>query len=172
MHITPLNATHAAPYRALMLHAYEHAADAFTSTPAERAAEPMSWWEDRLHHPQGEMLAFGAFDQTALIGTVALEFSLKPKTQHKALVVAMMVVDAWRGQGVARALMQAAIDHCKARGDIRVMQLEVTHGNAPAQHLYQSMGFVTYGLEPMAVRTERGYLDKQHLWMALGDPSQ
>jgi GNAT superfamily N-acetyltransferase len=169
MHITALNATHAAPYRALMLHAYGHAADAFTSTPAEREAEPMSWWEDRLNHPQGAMLAFGAFDQTELIGTVAVEFSLKPKTQHKAMVVAMMVLDAWRGQGVARALLQAAIDHCKSRGDIRVVQLEVTHGNAPAQHLYQSLGFVPYGLEPMAVRTEHSFLAKQHLWLELPD---
>jgi hypothetical protein len=30
-----------------MLRAYEVAADAFTSTPEERAAEPESWWVKR-----------------------------------------------------------------------------------------------------------------------------
>ena len=34
------------------------------------------------------MVAFGTFEQQALTGTVALEYSAKPKTQHKALVVA------------------------------------------------------------------------------------
>lgn len=42
--VVPLRAADAPAYRALMLHAYESAADAFTSTPQERAAAPLSWW--------------------------------------------------------------------------------------------------------------------------------
>jgi hypothetical protein len=47
MHVARLIAADAPRYRALMLHAYEVAADAFTSTPEERAAEPESWWVKR-----------------------------------------------------------------------------------------------------------------------------
>ena len=61
MHVTRLVATDAARYRQLMLHAYEVAADAFTSTPDERAAEPDSWWMNRIADPRSLSASFGAF---------------------------------------------------------------------------------------------------------------
>ena len=38
------------------------------------------------------MVAFGDFEGSSLVGTVALEFSAKPKTKHKALVIGMYVL--------------------------------------------------------------------------------
>ena len=143
MHIEVLSAANAMQYKSVMLHAYEHAADAFTSTPDERAKEPDSWWVKRIADPEKLTVAFGVFDNSHLIGTVALEFSPKPKTKHKALVVGMYVMPNWREKGVARALLQAAIEHCVTRGDIRSVQLEVTDGNAPALALYEKWGFET-----------------------------
>jgi GNAT superfamily N-acetyltransferase len=96
-----------------MLHAYEHAADAFTSTPEERAKEPDEWWVTRIAHPDEMTVAFGDFDREDITGTVALEFSAKPKTRHKALVVGMYVLPNARRNGSARALLQAAIERCK-----------------------------------------------------------
>lgn len=172
MHIAVLAAADAAPYKALMLHAYAHAADAFTSTPEERASEPDSWWLQRIANPGGLTIGFGAFDGGALVGTVALEFSAKPKTRHKALLVAMFVREEHRGGGVARQLLQVAIDHCRQRGGIRVLQLEVTDGNLPAQRLYQRLGFQPYGVEPLAVLTPGGYRSKVHMWLDLAPHAQ
>ena len=167
MHVAVLSASDAQQYRALMLHAYEHAADAFTSTVEERAREPESWWIQRIADPTGMAIAFGAFEGTALVGTVALEFSAKPKTKHKALVIGMYVMPEWRGNGAARALLQAAIDRCKSRGDILVVQLTVTEGNEPAVALYRSAGFQPFGTEPMAIRTSGGFGAKVHMWLDL-----
>ncbi len=153
-----------------MLHAYQHAADAFTSTPEERAEEPDDWWIRRIAHPAGITVAFGHFAGEHLVGTVALEFSAKPKTKHKALVIGMYVMPAARGRGVARALLQAAIQFCITRGDICAVQLEVTQGNAPALTLYESLGFKTYGVEPMAVLTPAGFKSKAHMWLSLSRP--
>jgi len=150
-----------------MLHAYEHAAEAFTSTPEERAKEPDEWWIKRIAHPDGMTVAFGCFEHERLVGTVALEFSPKPKTKHKALVVGMYVLPSSRGKGSARALLLAAIQFCKERGDIRAVQLEVTEGNAPALSLYESLGFKAYGVEPMAVLTPTGFRSKVHMWLGL-----
>src|SRR5690349_8579981 len=111
MKITPLAAEHASQYRELMLHGYEHAPDAFTSTVDERAAMPVSWWARRAADPEGKSIAFGAFVDEQLVGTVALEFSTRPKTQHKALLIGMYVLEAWRGKGVARQLVAAAVDY-------------------------------------------------------------
>ena len=170
MTVVVLAASDAAPYKALMLHAYEHAADAFTSTPEERAKEPDDWWVRRIAHPEGLTVAFGDFEGESLVGTVALEFSAKPKTRHKALVVGMYVIAPARGRGSARTLLQAAIQFCKVRGDIRAVQLEVTEGNSSAIALYESLGFKAYGVEPMAVLTPSGFRSKVHMWLSL--PSQ
>jgi ribosomal protein S18 acetylase RimI-like enzyme len=154
-----------------MLHAYEHAADAFTSTPEERAKEPDEWWIKRIAHPEGMTVAFGDFEGESLVGTVALEFSAKPKTKHKALVVGMYVLPLSRGNGSGRALLQAAIHFCMERGDIRAVQLEVTEANTPALSLYESLGFKAYGVEPMAVLTPTGFKSKIHMWLSLPGPA-
>ena len=119
-----------------MLQAYELAADAFTSTAAERAAEPEAFWVQRIAAPSGLSEALGAFEGDELIGTVALEYSSKPKTRHKALVIGMYAAPAARGKGVGRALLDAAIAQARAREGLLVITLTVTEGNAPAVNLH------------------------------------
>lgn len=167
MHISPLIAAHAMVYKALMLHAYEHAADSFTSTPQERALQPDSWWINRIADSAGLLVVWGAFNEAGLVGTVYVEFAARAKTRHKALIVAMFVREECRGEGVARELMRAAIQHGLEREGLRLLQLEVTQGNAPAERLYQSLGFQIYGVEPMAVLTPSGYRSKVHMWLDL-----
>jgi ribosomal protein S18 acetylase RimI-like enzyme len=167
MHVAELSAQDASRYRSLMLHAYEHAADAFTSTAEERAAEPESWWLERIGGPHGRKVAFGAFDGSELVGTVALEYSHKPKTLHRALVIGMYVLPGSRSSGVGRALLDAACRHALARPGMRTMVLTVTEGNAPAIALYRSFGFQPVGTEPMAILTPSGYKAKLHMWKNL-----
>ena len=70
-------------------------------------------------------------------------------------------------QGLASKLMGAAVQHSMTRPGLRVLQLEVTQGNTAAQHLYQSLGFEPFGVEPMAVWTPDGYRSKVHMWLDL-----
>jgi len=167
MHVTLLKSSHAATYRRLMLEAYEHAADAFTSTAEERAREPEAFWVERIADPAGLGVAFGAFERDDLVGTVAREFSAKPKTRHKALVIGMYVAPAARGGGTGRALLAAAIDHAEAREHILRMGLTVTEDNAPALNLYRSAGFEPFGVEPMAILTPGGFKNKVHMSRAV-----
>ena len=164
MNIIPLTAEHAAPYRDLMLHGYEHAPDAFTSTPQERAAMPLSWWAQRIADPAGMGVAFGAMEEEHLVGTVALEFSSKPKTRHKAHLIGMYVLESWRGHGIGRRLVAAALEHAARQPGIALVTLTVTEGNASAVGLYEAAGFRSFGVEPMAIRTPAGYKAKVHMW--------
>ena len=150
-----------------MLEAYELAADAFTSTVEERAAEPESFWVKRIADPTCMTAAFGAFEGEELIGTVALEFSAKPKTKHKALVIGMYVTSAARGRGAGRALLAAAIEHAKAKQEVLLLTLTATEGNEPAIRLYRAAGFDVFGIEPMAILTPSGYKAKVHMWLPL-----
>ena len=164
MIIIPLTTGHAAQYRELMLHAYEHAADAFTSTPEERAALPLSWWGERIADPRGLGVAFGAMDGKQLVGTVGLEYSSKPKTRHKAHLIGMYVLASRRGHGLGHRLVDAALEHARQREGIALVTLTVTEGNAPAIALYEAAGFRRFGVEPMAILTPGGYKAKVHMW--------
>jgi GNAT superfamily N-acetyltransferase len=167
MHVALLKASDATQYRKLMLQAYELAADAFTSTAAGREAEPESFWVKRIADPSGTGAAFGAFEGQELVGTVALEFSAKPKTKHKALVIGMYVSPGARGTGAGRALLEAAVEYARAREGMLQLTLTVTEGNAPAASLYASAGFQSFGIEPMAILTPGGYKAKIHMWLPL-----
>jgi ribosomal protein S18 acetylase RimI-like enzyme len=167
MHVALLTASNTQQYRQLMLEAYDRAADAFTSTAAERAAEPESWWLKRIADPSGLKVAFGAFVGSSLVGTVALEFSSKPKTKHKALLIGMYVSAESRRCGAGKALLQAAIQHAQARAGTLVLALTVTEGNNAAVKLYQAAGFEAFGTEPMAIRTSSGFTSKIHMWRAI-----
>jgi ribosomal protein S18 acetylase RimI-like enzyme len=164
MTIIPLTPQHALQYRDLMLHGYEHSPDAFTSTPQERADLPLSWWAQRIADPQGLGLAFGAMDEDRLVGTVALEFSSKPKTSHRAHLIGMYVLHSHRGQGLGRRLVDTALAHAAQRPGVAVITLTVTEGNGPAVALYEAAGFRAFGVEPMALKTPGGYKAKVHMW--------
>lgn len=167
MRISAFTASDAPQYRELMLEAYVQAADAFTSTAEERAKEPLSWWANRISSPSGLSQSFGAFQGEQLVGTVALEYSAKPKTQHSALVIGMYVRPTVRRLGAGAKLMQAAIAAARARPGLRVLRLTVTQGNEAAIRLYESVGFATWGVEPMAILTPSGYRAKVHMAMQL-----
>lgn len=167
MHITTLTPAHAVPYRQLMLEAYEQAPDAFTTTADERRAAPESWWVQRIGSATGLNTSFGAWEGERLVGTVALEYTAKPKTRHAALVLGMYVQPAQRGQGLGRVLMQAAIAAAAARPEVLMLTLTLTEGNAAAQRLYESVGFVTWGTQPQAIRTASGLKGKVHMSLAL-----
>jgi RimJ/RimL family protein N-acetyltransferase len=167
MEVKPLSPFDADAYRSLMLQGYAQAADAFTSTAQERAAEPLRWWQSRIQDASGLSQAFGVFDAGVLVGSVAIEYSAKAKTRHKGLVVGMYVAQAHQNRGAGRSLMQAAIAHACARHAVRLLTLTVTEGNVPAIRLYESLGFQTFGVEPLAIYTGAAYKAKVHMALRL-----
>ena len=75
MIIRRLVASHASAYRALMLDAYALHPDAFTSSVAERAALPITWWASRLAGgPDSSQLVVGIFKDDELAGAAGLSF--------------------------------------------------------------------------------------------------
>ena len=171
MHVARLAASDVPRYRELMLHAYAAAPDAFTSAAEERAAESDSWWLKRIADPGGQSLAFGAFHEGQLVGTVTVEFATKPKTRHKAKLIGMFVRESFRGMGGGAMLVQAALAAARDRPEVRVVTLTVTEGNTPAVDLYEHCGFRQFGVEPMAIATAQGYKSRVHMWLPLGESS-
>jgi RimJ/RimL family protein N-acetyltransferase len=165
MKVRALAASDAQAYRVLMLQAYGAYPQAFTSSVAERAAMPISWWEARLQSPLDRVI--GAFDGNGLVGIVGLAFEPREKARHKVTLFGMYVAEAFQQRGLGRRLVEAALDEARRHPGLKLIQLTVTAGNDPAFALYRRCGFIQYGLEPLAVRVGIDYFDKIHMWREL-----
>jgi len=68
----------------------------------------------------------------------------RPSQAHSG-VLGMGVIEPYRGRGIGRALMDAALKAAKAKGLTRV-ELTVRVDNEPAKKLYDAFGFVVEGI--------------------------
>lgn len=68
----------------------------------------------------------------------------------------VLVGARWRGQGLGRLLVTAAIDRARASPVLRKLSLAVFADNAPALALYRSLGFEDEGRRRAEVRMEDG----------------
>jgi ribosomal protein S18 acetylase RimI-like enzyme len=156
-------------YRELMLEGYASHPDAFTSTAAERAALPLSWWQARLtEEPGAAAIVLGVKLEATLAGAVALTFESRDKTRHKSSLVGLYVRPSFRRLGVGNALVESVVTAARARAGVLLVQLTVANHNAAAKRLYARHGFVEFGVEPFAMAVGDGYMDKCHMWCNLG----
>ncbi len=168
MVIERLSPACATEYRALMLEAYAAHPEAFTSSMVERAGLPLAWWEARLSaEPAAHEIVLGALQDDEIAGVVGLSFEQREKVRHKVTLFGMHVRPRWRRRGLGRQLVLAALKHARERPGVIVIQLTVTEGNGPAEALYESCGFVRFGVEPLAVAVGSQYLSKLHLWRSV-----
>ncbi|MDN0081477.1 GNAT family N-acetyltransferase [Crenobacter sp. SG2305] len=158
----------AVAYRQLMLEAYQSHPEAFTSSVEERAALPLSWWGERLTEASlAPEVVFAAFDGGRLAGVAGIAFESREKVRHKANLFGMYVPVRYRGQGLGQRLIQTVLNYAKLRGGVRIVQLTVTDDNDAACRLYARCGFLSYGLEPLAVRVGDTFMAKRHMYYDL-----
>jgi Acetyltransferases len=73
-----------------------------------------------------------------------LRSAATPAKAAGARILSVAVAPSWRGRGVARAMMAAAMAYFRSRGAVKV-RLEVRPDNAPALRIYEDYGFVAAG---------------------------
>ena len=161
MLIRRLTPADAAPYRALRLRALRDHAEAFTSSYEEESHRPESDSVQRLSDASSTRF-WGAFVDGVLAGTVGLNFEQRLKARHKAHVVGMFVAPEFTRRGIARALLQSLLSDARA-SQLEMVTLTVTEGNHGAEQLYLDTGFVSYGIEPRAIRVQNRYFAKNHM---------
>ena len=126
--------------------------------------QPLAATEARLA-ADGDTALFGAFVDGALVGAVGLARDPRRKRRHAAEIVAMYVAATHGRRGVGRVLLAHAIAAARA-ADIEQLALTVTQGNDAARALYAAAGFVTFGVEPRAIRVDGRYYAKEHMLLA------
>ena len=96
---------------------------------------------------------FVAVADSEIVGVLHVQPS-----HHGYAEIGMLVAREWRGKGVGSALMHAAIDWARARGDIHKLSLGVFAHNAAGIALYTKFGFVEEGRRVKHYRRQNGEL--------------
>ena len=112
-------------------------------------------------------LSLAAFHDGVLIGNTSLSCVRKRiKLCHRA-EIAIAILPGFRGQGLGRKLMEAAIAKAREHGYLQV-ELEVVSTNIPARKLYESLGFKKQGVHYRGFRLKDGtFLDLEDMVLAL-----
>jgi len=108
----------------------------------------------------------GGFADGSLVGTTCMMVSPRIKQRHKGHLSAVYVVPEWRGTGLARALLDAAVGQARA-ANLSSLTLSVTVGNEAARRLYLRAGFRSYGVEPRGLRIGSDLLDEELMVLLL-----
>jgi ribosomal protein S18 acetylase RimI-like enzyme len=156
-------------FQALRLRGLRESPEAFGSSYEEEADRPVEIVAERLSGATGAA-AFGAFDGAgALVGIGAVRRETQRRARHRAGIYGMYVAPEARGRGLGRALLRALADHARTLEGVERLDLGVTVPNAAARGLYAAFGFVTWGVQPDAYRSEGRAWDTEMMTMALED---
>lgn len=152
--IRRLGEADAARFRAIRLDALTHHPHDFGASVADEAAADLDAFADMLRRNA----VFGALRHDRLVGVVAFYPQAGEKLCHKGVLWGVYVRHEARRQGLARRLIEVALDHAATL--VELVQLTVTISNTPARALYRGLGFVDYGLEERALKFADRYVDE------------
>ena len=140
---------------------------AFGTTYEESKDLTLETVRQRYFQVAADNVILGAFEGDQLAGITGIYREPKQKVRHKAAIWGVYVAPEYRGRGLAKKLMQAAIDQARQWDGVAQIGLVVYMGNQSAYRLYQSLGFVTWGVEPNALYWNHEYADDMYMALKL-----
>ncbi|OZA92079.1 GNAT family N-acetyltransferase [Altererythrobacter sp. H2] len=102
--------------------------------------------EDSLALPSTHYVVLSADGTPLAEGEPAAGFALSRHLAGEAELLLLGVDPAWRGRGIARALLSIVFAEARNRGAEQLF-LEMRHNN-PAERLYRAIGFEPVGRRP------------------------
>jgi len=155
LEVRRLTESDARAYRDIRLEALEAYPEAFQATYESARDLPLEAFAMRM-----QMYAlFGGFVDGKLEGFLGFTALRNPKIAHKGVLWGMFVRPTARGTGLAKAMIETALDH--ARGKVEQVLVSVISDNARARRFYEKMGFEPYGVEPRALKIAGKYYDEE-----------
>lgn len=113
--------------------------------------------EDFEDSPSATMLV-AEVPGDGIVGELSLRAISPRRAVRHVATLGMSVKHGWRGKGVGRMLMAAALEWAPTAG-IKRIELYVYERNAPALELYKSFGFEIEGRRKQFIREGDTYLD-------------
>lgn len=150
-------------YREIRLEALKNESTSYGSTYEEEAVKTKLAFETYIEQQSSGAVAFGAFADEQLVGITVWKGDERIRLSHRAKIGQVYVKPEYRGRGVGRMMMKAVIEDAFSNPNIEAVSLEVVNTNAAAIHVYEELGFKTYGVFERYFKTENGYLDQRFM---------
>jgi RimJ/RimL family protein N-acetyltransferase len=136
----------------LRLTALETDPAAFRETAQQHRTTPVTSFEERLRTGPPDRVVFGAFDGEDLRGMVGIGRHERDP-EHRAWIWGMFVVPEYRGKGIGRRLLEAALNHANTFTGVARVELAVAPEQQAARNLYASCGFENAGADGSGCET-------------------
>jgi RimJ/RimL family protein N-acetyltransferase len=156
----------ATAFQRVRLRAIETAPTSAWPTLEEQSAWSLEEVEAKIQTTSTQAV-FGVFAGADLIGIAGLRREPLLQVQHKGLVWGVFLDPNFRGMGLAHRLLEAIVSYAKCEWGLIQLNLCVHTQNVPAKKLYESLGFVAFGIEPRALKVGGVFLDEQHMILML-----
>ncbi len=153
-------------FRALRLHALKTNPEAYGSTYEREKNFPIARFLSRLSSDNDNFVVGGFVDGTLVCNASFLR-QMGEKELHKGIIVAMFCIEAHRGTGVAKAVIEYLLEEARMLNGLLKIDLMVVSDNARAKKFYESFGFKRYGTEPMALLHDGQYIDEDLMTLLL-----
>jgi GNAT superfamily N-acetyltransferase len=101
-----------------------------------------------------------------LIGMAGVYTPAQPKLAHSGTIWGVFVRPDFRADGVGTKLVRACIDWARAKKYV-MLKLSVAEQNHSAERCYKKIGFVTYGIEPLAIQLDGKFYNETHMALKL-----
>jgi ribosomal protein S18 acetylase RimI-like enzyme len=151
--IRELEANDVVAFQEVRLYALQESPSAFGSSHDEERDRPTEAVRALISGSK-ERVFFGAFHQSSLVGIVGVGREQGAKQRHTAFVRSMFVAPEYRGLGIGKQLLDAAIQRARGWMGVEQVTLAVTADNDAAVRLYRTLGFEVVGRMPRALRIE------------------
>jgi RimJ/RimL family protein N-acetyltransferase len=116
-----------------------------------------------------DSFSLGAYIDNELAGIVSFtrDGGDREKLRHKGILFRMYVSNVFRGQGIAKKLIEKLIERVKEISDIEQINLTVIANNDNAKKLYEKFGFVLFGSESNAIKWKGKYFAEDQMVLRL-----
>ena len=159
MNLRILTPSDAAAYRDLRLRALREWPPAFGTPVEEEEQLSLDDFSERLVETKDRCL-IGVFEDQVLVGSIRLSRYDTGNEFHRAYLAGLYVMPERRKLGYGRALVTQAIVRASRDDVLRRLNLTVVFGQKSAIALYESLGFVSYGIEKEAFQARGLFFDE------------
>src|SRR5687767_2363114 len=162
-----LSPADAARYARLRLRMLTEAPWAFAASPEDDIALDPARLAALLAEQENAIFAVEAGGERELVATAGIVRMKQLKFVHRARLWGVFVEPDYRGKGLGRAVVRAAVDLARCWPGVDYIDLGVSENAPEAQRLYESLGFKAWGREPEATAHNGRRYDELHMTLKL-----
>ena len=138
---------------------------AFLASPEQDRGCDVEKVRTSLARPDAAIV--GARDAGKLVAVAGVSRDEALKRRHIAVIWGVYVTPSARGRGLGRSVVSRAMEAARAWPGISSLHLAVSDNATVAKKMYESLGFVVWGVEPDAVRIGEKRFGEFHMWAGI-----